>query len=78
MWNADLALAGQHGGILTQDNVLFSNDAFRHLAHRELFNDEIDQCDLFSEALNITRIFATVQPISPKKTERNPRVESSN
>lgn len=49
---------------LTQDNVLFSNDAFgQHLASEKLFNDEIDQCDLFSEAL---KYYANIlQPFSP-------------
>ncbi len=37
---------------LTGDNILFSNDAFgQHLATEKLFNDEIDQCDLFYEAM---------------------------
>lgn len=37
---------------LTQDNILFSNDAFgQHLATEALFNDKVDQCDLFNEAI---------------------------
>ncbi|HZK39476.1 MAG TPA: anaerobic nitric oxide reductase flavorubredoxin [Clostridia bacterium] len=37
---------------LTQDNILFSNDAFgQHFASEKLFNDEVDQCDLFDEAI---------------------------
>lgn len=37
---------------LTEDNILFSNDAFgQHYATEKLFNDEVDQCDLFEEAL---------------------------
>lgn len=37
---------------MTQDNILFSNDAFgQHLATEKLFNDEVDQCDLFNEAI---------------------------
>lgn len=37
---------------MTQDNILFSNDAFgQHLATEELFNDKVDQCDLFNEAI---------------------------
>jgi flavorubredoxin len=37
---------------LTQDNILFSNDAFgQHLATEKLFNDEVDQCDLFNESI---------------------------
>lgn len=36
---------------LTEDNILFSNDAFgQHYASEKLFNDEVDQCDLFEEA----------------------------
>jgi len=37
---------------LTQDNILFSNDAFgQHLATEKMFNDQVDQCDLFNEAI---------------------------
>lgn len=37
---------------LTKDNVLFSNDAFgQHFANEKLFNDLVDQCDLFNEAI---------------------------
>jgi len=37
---------------LTRDNILFSNDAFgQHYAANELFNDLVDQCDLFNEAI---------------------------
>lgn len=37
---------------LTGDNVLFSNDAFgQHYAHAYLFNDLVDQTELFVEAL---------------------------
>lgn len=37
---------------LTQDNILFSNDAFgQHFASNTMFNDAADQCDLFGEAL---------------------------
>ncbi|QEN08296.1 anaerobic nitric oxide reductase flavorubredoxin [Oceanispirochaeta crateris] len=37
---------------LTQDNILFSNDAFgQHYATEKLFNDLVDECDLFNEAL---------------------------
>jgi len=36
---------------LTEDNILFSNDAFgQHLASDRLFNDLVDQCVLFEEA----------------------------
>lgn len=37
---------------LTQDNILFSNDAFgQHYASEFLFNDLVDQGELFTEAL---------------------------
>ena len=37
---------------LTKDNILFSNDAFgQHYANEELFNDLVDQCDLFNESI---------------------------
>ena len=37
---------------LTEDNILFSNDAFgQHYATERLFNDEVDQCELAAEAL---------------------------
>ena len=37
---------------LTVDNILFSNDAFgQHYATDLLYNDLVDQCDLFNEAI---------------------------
>lgn len=40
------------GCYLTQDNILFSSDAFgQHLAVAELFNDKTDQCLLWNEAI---------------------------
>lgn len=37
---------------LTEDNILFSNDAFgQHYATEELFNDLVDQCELFEESI---------------------------
>ncbi len=37
---------------MTEDNILFSNDAFgQHYAVDELFNDKADQCVLYAEAL---------------------------
>ena len=37
---------------LTEDNILFSNDAFgQHYATDLLFNDLVDQCDLFHESI---------------------------
>lgn len=50
---------------MTQDNILFSNDAFgQHFAAEKLFNDEVDQCDLFQEAIkyyaNILNPFSSI------------------
>ena len=37
---------------MTEDNILFSNDAFgQHFATDKLYNDLVDQCDLFKEAI---------------------------
>jgi anaerobic nitric oxide reductase flavorubredoxin len=37
---------------MTGDNILFSNDAFgQHLATERLYNDLVDQCTLFEEAI---------------------------
>ncbi|RQW88058.1 MAG: anaerobic nitric oxide reductase flavorubredoxin [Geobacter sp.] len=37
---------------LTEDNVLFSNDAFgQHYATEHLFNDQVDQAELFQECI---------------------------
>ena len=37
---------------LTGDNILFSNDAFgQHYATEMLYNDLVDQCELFQEAM---------------------------
>ncbi len=37
---------------LTGDNILFSNDAFgQHYATEKLFNNLVDQCDLYKEAM---------------------------
>jgi len=37
---------------LTKDNILFSNDAFgQHYASEHLFNDRVDQSELYTEAL---------------------------
>jgi anaerobic nitric oxide reductase flavorubredoxin len=50
---------------LTGDNILFSNDAFgQHYATEMLYNDLVDQCDLFQEAMkyyaNILTPFSAV------------------
>jgi anaerobic nitric oxide reductase flavorubredoxin len=49
----------------TQDNILFSNDAFgQHLATEKLFNDQVDQCELYEESIkyyaNILTPFSAV------------------
>jgi anaerobic nitric oxide reductase flavorubredoxin len=37
---------------LTEDNILFSNDAFgQHYAHKHLFNDLVDKEELFAECI---------------------------
>jgi len=37
---------------MTKDNILFSNDAFgQHYATEMLFNDLVDECDLFQESI---------------------------
>lgn len=37
---------------LTKDNILFSNDAFgQHFATEELYNDLVNQCNLFNESI---------------------------
>ncbi|MGI6734520.1 MAG: anaerobic nitric oxide reductase flavorubredoxin [Anaerovoracaceae bacterium] len=49
---------------MTQDNILFSNDAFgQHLATEQLFNDLVDQCDLYNESI---KYFANIlNPFNP-------------
>ena len=50
---------------LTKDNILFSNDAFgQHYATEKLFNDLVDNCELFSESIkyyaNILTPFSSI------------------
>jgi len=50
---------------LTKDNILFSNDAFgQHYATEKLFNDLVDDCELFSESIkyyaNILTPFSSI------------------
>jgi flavorubredoxin len=57
---------------LTKDNILFSNDAFgQHYATEKLFNDLVDDCDLFSESIkyyaNILTPFSAI--LKKKLTE---------
>ena len=56
---------------LTGDNILFSNDAFgQHYATEMLYNDLVDQCELFSEALKYyANILTPFSAILKKKLE---------
>ncbi len=56
---------------LTGDNVLFSNDAFgQHYANEYLFNDKVDQCELFQEAIKYyANILTPFSPLVKKKIE---------
>jgi flavorubredoxin len=56
---------------LTQDNILFSNDAFgQHLATEKLYNDLVDQCDLDEEAIKYyANILTPFGPILKKKLD---------
>jgi anaerobic nitric oxide reductase flavorubredoxin len=54
---------------LTEDNILFSNDAFgQHYASEYLFNDLVDQNELFVEALKYyANILTPFSPLVEKK-----------
>ena len=56
---------------MTVDNILFSNDAFgQHLASEKPFNDLVDQCDLFNEAIKYyANIITPFSPILRKKLD---------
>ena len=56
---------------LTKDNILFSNDAFgQHLASEKLFNDQVDPCDLFNEAIKYyANILTPFSQVLRKKLE---------
>jgi anaerobic nitric oxide reductase flavorubredoxin len=56
---------------LTRDNILFSNDAFgQHLATEKLFNDQVDQCDLFNESVKYyANILTPFSPMLRKKLD---------
>ncbi len=56
---------------LTEDNILFSNDAFgQHYAVEELFNDKADQCLLWAEAIKYyANILNPFSPLVKKKVE---------
>jgi flavorubredoxin len=54
---------------LSKDNILFSNDAFgQHLAAEKLFNDLVDQGELFYEAIKYyANILTPFSPLLQKK-----------
>jgi len=56
---------------LTGDNILFSNDAFgQHYAHKHLFNDLVDQDELFSECIKYyANILTPFSPLVSKKID---------
>jgi len=62
---------------LTGDNILFSNDAFgQHLATEGLFNDLVDQCDLYQEAI---KYFANIlNPYNPMLRKKLDEIGSLN
>lgn len=54
---------------LTGDNILFSNDAFgQHLATQSLYNDLVDECELFQECIKYYANILT--PFSPLVTKK--------
>jgi len=57
---------------LTEDNILFSNDAFgQHFAVEELFNDKADQCLLWEEAIKYyANILNPFSPLVKRKIEQ--------
>ncbi len=56
---------------LTEDNILFSNDAFgQHYATDRLYNDLVDQCELYQEAMKyFANILTPFSPILRKKLQ---------
>lgn len=62
---------------MTRDNILFSNDAFgQHLATEKLFNDQVDQCELFNESI---KYFANIlTPFNPMLRKKLDEVTSLN
>ena len=62
---------------LTGDDVLFSNDAFgQHYASEFMFNDRVDQAELFSECIKYYANILT--PFSPMVTKKIQEVLSFN
>ena len=62
---------------LTEDNILFSNDAFgQHYAVAELFNDKANNCVLWHEAM---KYFANIlNPFAPLVSKKIEEIESLN
>ena len=62
---------------LTEDNILFSNDAFgQHYASEYMFNDLVDQNELFNECIKYYANILT--PFSPMVTKKIKEVLSFN
>lgn len=62
---------------LTGDNILFSNDAFgQHYASEQMFNDRVDQAELFAECIKYYANILT--PFSPLVTKKINEVLSFN
>jgi flavorubredoxin len=62
---------------LTEDNILFSNDAFgQHYASKYMFNDLVDQNELFNECIKYYANILT--PLSPMVTKKINEVLSFN
>ncbi|NLY77721.1 MAG: anaerobic nitric oxide reductase flavorubredoxin [Tissierellia bacterium] len=62
---------------MTGENILFSNDAFgQHYASNKLFNDLVDQCELYQEAIKYYANILT--PFSPLVTNKIKEVLSFN
>jgi flavorubredoxin len=62
---------------MTEDNILFSNDAFgQHYAVEELFNDKADFCHLWAEAM---KYYANIlNPFSPLVKKKIEEIQSLN
>ncbi len=62
---------------MTEDNILFSNDAFgQHYASESLYNDTVDQAELYQEAIKYYANILT--PFSPFVTKKIEEVLSFN
>ncbi len=62
---------------LTGEAILFSNDAFgQHLAQEQMFNDRVDQSELFQEAIKYYANILT--PFSPLVTNKIKEVAALN